>query len=103
MLINLNLANQKVATEFGDIHFNENGETNELTATQQEKLGKLPEFQYVPDEEKPEPVAEETKVEEPVEEPKAEEAPKVEEKAEEPKAPAKKATSKSTAKTKKQA
>ncbi|QIA28681.1 hypothetical protein [Phage f2b1] len=45
MLINESLAGQKVATEFGDIQFNENGETKDLTAEQAEKLAKLPGFE----------------------------------------------------------
>jgi hypothetical protein len=45
MLINKSLAGQKVATEFGDIQFNENGETKDLKTEQAEKLAKLPGFE----------------------------------------------------------
>jgi len=44
MLINESLAGQKVATEFGDITFNEQGESKDLKADQEQKLAKLPGF-----------------------------------------------------------
>lgn len=52
MLLNEKLANKKVATEFGDMVFNEHGETNDLTAEQQAKLGKLPGFKFVEEKKK---------------------------------------------------
>ena len=69
MLINLNLANKHVATEFGHITFNEMGENNELTVEQQQKLGALPGFTYLED--KKEPKKEEPKKEEKKDEKKA--------------------------------
>jgi len=46
MLINEKLANKKVATEFGEIVFNEKGECKDLTAEQAKVLCKLPGFSY---------------------------------------------------------
>lgn len=60
MLINKNLAGMKVATEFGEVEFNENGETKDLTAEQAEKLAKLPGFE-LKEEEKAAPKKEEKK------------------------------------------
>jgi hypothetical protein len=65
MLVNEKLVNKKVATEFGYMVFDEKGETNDLTAEQQAKLGALPGFTYVEDkkEEKKEEPKEPAKVE----------------------------------------
>ena len=63
MLINRELLNKKTATEFGIISFNENGECNELTVAQQQKLGALKGFEYKAD--KIAPKKEEPKVAEP--------------------------------------
>lgn len=49
MLINVNLANKKVATPFGEIVFNAKGETNDLKAEEQKVLGALPGFEYKED------------------------------------------------------
>jgi hypothetical protein len=67
MLVNLELANKKLATEFGHISFNEKGESKDLKAEQEKKLAKLPGFKHVADK------VEEKKEAAPKEEPKAEE------------------------------
>lgn len=59
MLVNKALAGKLVATEFGDIQFNENGESKDLKADQEKKLGALPGFELV--EEKKEAPKAETK------------------------------------------
>jgi hypothetical protein len=58
MLINENLANLLVATEFGHITFNDKGENNELKPEEQKKLGALPGFKYAEEKKKPEPKVE---------------------------------------------
>jgi len=72
MLVNQDLANRAVATEFGDITFNEKGESKDLKPEQEKKLGDLPGFEY--HEEKVAPKAKE-KEEKPAEKEK-EETPK---------------------------
>ncbi|AIW03455.1 hypothetical protein CPT_Moonbeam57 [Bacillus phage Moonbeam] len=72
MLVNQALANKLVATEFGDINFNEHGESKDLKPEQEKKLGELPGFEY--HEEKAAPKAKE-KEEKPEEKEKVE-APK---------------------------
>lgn len=57
MLVNRELAGKLVATEFGDIQFNENGESKDLKADQEKKLGALPGFEFV-EEKKEAPKAE---------------------------------------------
>lgn len=47
MLVNERLANKLVATVYGDITFDEKGQTGELTVEQQKVLGALPGFKYV--------------------------------------------------------
>lgn len=47
MLVNKKLAGKEVATAYGHINFNENGESRDLTKEQEEKLGKLPNHKYV--------------------------------------------------------
>lgn len=49
MLVNLDLANKKAATHFGDIQFNENGESFDLTAEQEKEIAKAIGFKYVED------------------------------------------------------
>lgn len=70
MLVNELLANKQVATQFGQITFNEKGECKDLKPEQEEVLGKLPNFHIV--EEKPK---KETKVKEVKEEPKEKKTP----------------------------
>lgn len=69
MLVNELLANKQVATQFGQISFNEKGECKDLKPEQEKVLGKLPNFHIVKDKPK-----KEAKVEEAKEEPKVEEA-----------------------------
>jgi hypothetical protein len=47
MLVNKELAGKDVATEFGPIKFDENGECKDLKADQEKKLGALPGFEFV--------------------------------------------------------
>ncbi len=47
MLVNERLANKLVATVYGDITFDEKGQTDELTVEQQKEIGALPGFNYV--------------------------------------------------------
>jgi hypothetical protein len=49
MLVNLDLVNRKVATHFGEIQFNENGESFDLTAEQEKEIAKAIGFKYVED------------------------------------------------------
>ncbi|OLF87083.1 Phage protein [Bacillus licheniformis] len=70
MLVNELLANKQVATQFGQITFNEKGECKDLKPEQEKVLGKLPNFHIV--EEKPK---KETKVKEVKEEPKEKKTP----------------------------
>lgn len=65
MLVNELLANKQVATQFGQISFNEKGECKDLKPEQEKVLGKLPNFHIVKDKPK-----KEAKVEEAKEEPK---------------------------------
>jgi hypothetical protein len=90
MLINMRLAGKTVATEFGAIKFNDKGESTDLNATQEKKLGALKGFSVKEEAKKEEPKKEEPKKEEPAKE----EAPK---KAPAKKAPAKKAPAKAEA------
>lgn len=84
------LINKTVTTAFGEVTFDQNGETTELTVEQQEHLGtKVPYIQYIPDAPKAKSKA------------KAKDEAK-EEVAEEVKKP-KKTTTKKTAKPKKEA
>jgi hypothetical protein len=46
MLINRELANKEVATQFGVVKFNEKGESKDLKADQEKVLGELPGFEY---------------------------------------------------------
>lgn len=69
--------NTKVATQFGEVTFNEKGESTDLTETQEKVLDKLPGYAFV-----------------------GKEKPKAEPK-EETKAPAKKTTTRKTTATKK--
>lgn len=55
MLINKDLANKKVATQFGYIQFNEKGESNDLKPEEQKILGALRGFEYKEDKKKAEP------------------------------------------------
>lgn len=70
MLVNELLANKQVATQFGQITFNEKGECKDLKPEQEKVLGKLPNFHIV--EEKPK---KETEVKEVKEEPKEKKTP----------------------------
>lgn len=73
------LINKTVTTAFGEVTFDHNGETTDLTVEQQEHLGtKVPYIQYIPD------------------------APKAKEKADEAPKKAKKAPAKKTTKSKKE-
>ena len=54
MLINKSLAGKKVATEFGTITFNNNGESTDLNKEQTEKLAKLAGFSTPKEEKKDE-------------------------------------------------
>jgi len=56
MLVNKALAGKLVATEFGDIRFDEEGKCKDLKADQEKKLGALPGFELV-EEKKAEPKA----------------------------------------------
>jgi len=47
MLFNQFVANKQVATKYGQITFNEKGESRDLNTTEQKDLGKLPGFKYV--------------------------------------------------------
>ncbi|AMO26025.1 hypothetical protein Blue_203 [Bacillus phage Deep Blue] len=47
MLVNESLANRLVATAYGDINFDEKGQTEDLTVEQQKELGSLPGFEFV--------------------------------------------------------
>lgn len=47
MLVNEKNANQKVATIYGVIEFNEKGEVKGLTQAQEKELAKLPGYKYV--------------------------------------------------------
>lgn len=50
MIINKELANRTVASSFGEIKFNDKGESNDLTKDQQKHLGdKVRGFSYVED------------------------------------------------------
>ncbi|QQO41409.1 hypothetical protein 015DV004_194 [Bacillus phage 015DV004] len=62
MLVNELLANKQVATQFGQITFNEKGECKDLKPEQEKVLGKLPNFHIVEQKPKKEP-KEETKTE----------------------------------------
>ncbi len=53
MLVNERLANKVVATVYGDIKFNDKGETKDLTVEQRKELGKLPGFKYVEEKKAP--------------------------------------------------
>jgi len=53
MLENKSLANKKVATVYGDINFDDKGQSKDLTAAQQKELGKLPGFKYVEEKKAP--------------------------------------------------
>lgn len=56
MIINRRLAGKKTATVYGEIKFNDRGESQDLTKDQQKAIGKIRGFQYKedkPKEEKP--------------------------------------------------
>lgn len=79
------LINKTVTTAFGEVTFDHNGETTDLTVEQQEHLGnKVPYIQYIPDA------------------PKAKEKEATAEKADEAPKKAKKAPAKKTTKSKKE-
>ncbi|MGV3184516.1 DUF7349 domain-containing protein [Staphylococcus epidermidis] len=61
MLFNELLANKQVATQFGQISFNEKGECKDLKPEQEKVLGKLPNFHIVEDKPKKEAKVEEPK------------------------------------------
>lgn len=55
MIINKELANKKVASAYGEIEFNENGESTNLAEAHQKHLGEFVRgFTYVPDAANPE-------------------------------------------------
>jgi len=66
MLINQSLANKKLATVYGEITFNEKGESKDLKADQEKVIGALPGFTIKTESKAP------AKKEEPKEEAKAE-------------------------------
>ena len=90
MLKHINDTNSKVATKFGTIHFNEKGESTDLTETQEKVLAIIPPYKFV-GAKKQAPKDEKKQVEE-----LHEDKPKVAEKAilDEPKVPKKKAPAK---------
>ncbi|WPF70056.1 hypothetical protein BCVP_CDS0028 [Bacillus phage BC-VP] len=47
MLAHAYLKNTMVATAYGDINFDEKGQTEDLTVEQQKELGSLPGFKFV--------------------------------------------------------
>lgn len=47
MLENKSLRGKKVATIYGDIKFDDEGKSVDLTKVQKKTLGKLPGFQYI--------------------------------------------------------